>query len=95
MGASYPICDLVLVICIMVLFTKLRHGKIEIAWFLILSGFLIYLIANIIFNWLWAVMQIVMGYALFDALISIGHIFILNGAVSFISLTTRTFEENY
>ena len=92
MGASYPLCDLVLLISILILFTKLRKGKMEITWILILLGFLIYLIANIIFNWFWAVVQIVMGYAIFDALISIGHIFILNGALTVISLMKTEFE---
>ena len=63
----------------------------ESAWVLILLGFLVYLIANIIFNWIWAVVQVVMGYAIFDALISIGHIFILNGALTVISLMKTEF----
>ena len=92
LGASYPLCDLVLLISILILITKLRKGKMEIAWILILSGFLIYLVANIIFSWAWVVVQIVTGYTVTSLLQSIAHILFLNGALTVISLMKTEFE---
>jgi len=90
-GASYPLCDLVLLISILILLTKLRKGKMNIAWILILSGFLIYLVANIIFSWAWVVVQVVTGYTITSLLQAIAHILFINGALTVISLMKTEF----
>lgn len=92
LGALYPILDLVLLLCILVVFAKLRHGKINLAWILLLIGFFCVTVADIVFNWIGAFHITIVLFESYDLLFLIGYILILVGVLSVISLMTKTFE---
>ncbi len=88
--ALYPLVDLVVIICILVVFMKLRHGKINTAWMLILLGFLAMAMADIIFdvneiNGIYSIMEP------YDYLFMAAYTLMLAGTLSIISLMTKTF----
>jgi hypothetical protein len=91
LGASYPILDLILILSILVVFAKLRHGKINLAWILLLAGFFLITVADIAFNWIEAFELETVLFEFYDLLFLIGYIIILVGALSVISLMTKTF----
>lgn len=93
-GALYLIFDLILLICVMVLFAKLRGGKLNIALILLLIGFIFIIIADILFYWMENVVKETTTFDFYDLLFIIGFIFIYISALSVISLMTKTFEES-
>ena len=92
LGASYPILDLILILSILVVFAKLRHGKINLAWILLLVGFFVITVADIAFNWVEAFKVEEVLFEFYDLLFLMGYVIILIGAISILSLTTKTFE---
>lgn len=93
-GTLYPIFDLILLICVMVLFAKLRGGKLNFALILLLIGFIFIIIAGIIFYWMENVVKETTTFDFYDLLFLIGFIFIYVSALSVISLMTKTFEKS-
>ncbi len=93
-GALYPILDLVLLICVLIVFVKLRHGEINIAWILLLIGILSIIIADIIFNYKENVLgeEFALTWELYDLLFVIGYLFIFASAIRIIGLMSGTFE---
>ncbi|TFG27706.1 MAG: hypothetical protein EU532_06860 [Promethearchaeota archaeon] len=91
-GALYPIFDLFLMLCIFVVFAKLRHGEINIAWLFLLLGFLLTVFADIIFNWVEVVGGEPATFELYDLLYLIGYVLIYIGAFKVINIMTKTFE---
>jgi hypothetical protein len=93
-GALYPICDLILILCVLIVFFKLRHGKINVAWILLLVGFLLDTIGDILFNWVVTVREEEMLFEPFDLFFIFGYIFVINSALTMIYLMSKTFEKN-
>ena len=88
----YPILDLVLLFCVLVVFFKLRHGKINIAWILLLIGILLTIIADITFNYVENVLETESLFELYDLMFLAGYLFILISALSVINIMTKTFD---
>jgi len=93
-AALYPIFDLILLICVMIVFVKLRHGQINKAWLLLLIGILFIIIADIVFTWKENVSGVILTWEYYDLLFLIGYIFIYISAFSIISIMSRTFQKN-
>ncbi|MFW9906829.1 MAG: hypothetical protein ACFFFH_21170, partial [Candidatus Thorarchaeota archaeon] len=93
-GMLYPICDLILILCVLIVFFKLRHGKITVAWILLLVGFLFDTIGDILFNWVETVREEEMLFEPFDLFFIFGYIFVINSALTMIYLMSKTFENN-
>ena len=92
-GALYPIFDLFLLICVMVVLVKLRGGKINLAWILLIIGFLIMIFADILYNWKENVIGEALNWEIYDLLFLFSYMFISMGAFSVIALLTREFKE--
>ncbi|MFX1338686.1 MAG: hypothetical protein ACFFDK_08760 [Promethearchaeota archaeon] len=90
----YPICDLILILCVLIVFFKLRRGKINVAWVLLLIAFLLDTIGNILFNWVVTVRKEEMLFEPFDLFFIFGYIFVINSAITMIYLMSKTFENN-
>lgn len=94
LGALYPLGDLVLILCVLFVFAKLRHGTINIAWALILTGFLIDTIGDILFTWMVTITREELLFEPFDLLFIIGYILYINGALTMVYLMTNSFEKS-
>lgn len=93
-GILYPICDLILILCVMIVYFKLRRGKINVAWILLLIAFLLDTIGDILFNWVVTVRKEEMLFEPFDLFFIFGYIFVINSAITMIYLMSKTFENN-
>lgn len=91
-SALYPIVDLILLLCVIIVFAKFRKGKIHVAWILLLMGILMTLIADILFNWVESIVEETATFELYDLLFLIGYVFIYIGALAVINIMTKTFE---
>jgi len=92
-GALYPILDLILILCVFVVFAKIRHGKVNTAWILLLIGILITTIADIIFNWVETLNVPEQLFYPYDLLFIISYVFILNSAWTMIYLMKQAFQK--
>jgi hypothetical protein len=88
----YPIFDLLLIFCVVIVFVKFRHGKINMAWILLLVGFLCDTFGDILFNWQEAVIGAEAMFEPFDLLFILGYILIINSAFTMVHLLTKEFE---
>ena len=90
-SALYPVYDLILILCIMVVFAKLRHGDINIAWILLLIGVLLITVADILFNWVQNVAKEELLFEPFDLFFLIGYVLIINSTIKIIKIMSDTF----
>jgi hypothetical protein len=93
-AALYPIFDLLLIICVMVVYAKFRKGTINTAWIFLLSGIVFTLIADIFFNWVETVIGQSARFEFYDLLFIIGYVFIYTGALSIINIMSTAFEKD-
>lgn len=93
-GVLYPICDLILILFVFVVFIKMRHGKINVAWMLLLIGFLLDTTGDILYNWVVTVRKEELLFEPFDLFFIFGYIFSINSAITMIYLMSKTFENN-
>jgi hypothetical protein len=91
-SVQYPVYDLVLILCIMVVFAKLRYGDINIAWLLLLIGFLLITVADILFNWIQNVVEELL-FEPFDLFFIIGYVLIINSTSKIIIIMVETFDK--
>ncbi len=91
-AALYPIFDLVLILCVLIVFAKIHRGKINIAWVILLIGFSLSTIADIIFNWSASVGSIDLLFQPYDLIYFMSYIAIINGALCLLNIMTKTFE---
>ena len=91
-SALYPILDLILILCVFIVFAKIRHGKVNTAWILLLIGILINTIADILFNWVETLDLPEQMFYQYDLLYVISYIFILNSALTMIYLMKQAFQ---
>lgn len=89
----YPIYDLVLILCIMVVLTKLRHGEINIAWILMLTGFLLITMADILFTWVQNGSEEELLFEPFDLFFIIGYVLIINSVFKIINIMIEPFDK--
>lgn len=90
---SYPIVDLILLFFTMFVLAKLRHGKISIAWLLMLIGLIFTILADILFNWVENVVSETQLFELYDLIFLIGYIFICLSGLSIINVMSKSFVE--
>ncbi len=91
-GMAYPVVDLILLFFAMFVLTKLRHGKISIAWLLLLIGIICTIIADIIYNYI----ENTTGsqlFELYDLVFLIGYVFIYLSGFSIINVMSKSFEQ--
>ncbi len=90
--ALYPLFDIVLLACVIVVFGKLYHGKLNVAWMFILIG----LVVNTLGDCLYWVSFYQGDYHLFnffDLAFITSYVLIFVGALKLISIMTTTFEK--
>ncbi|HEY0089014.1 MAG TPA: hypothetical protein VGB37_09225, partial [Candidatus Lokiarchaeia archaeon] len=92
-GALYPILDLLLILCVFIVFAKIRHGKVNTAWILLLFGILMTTIADILFNWVETLDVPEQLFYPYDLLFIISYVFILSSAWTMIYLMKQAFQK--
>jgi len=90
----YPIFDLHLLILVMIVLTKLRHGEINKSWILLTLGILFNIVGDILFNWVTNAIGEEVLFEIFDLLYLVGYILIFMGAFTLITVVYKTFLSN-
>ncbi len=91
--ALYPIFDLVVILCVLIVFMKLRHGKINTAWILLLLGYLLFTFGDIAFNWKELYGETPSLFEFYDYMFLLGYFLVFVSAITIISLMSKVFEE--
>jgi len=91
-GALYPVADIILLSIVIIVFGKLYHGKINVAWILILLG-----LATITFADCLYLVSYSQGdnylFNIYDLAFIISYILILVGSLKLISIMMTIFEK--
>jgi hypothetical protein len=87
--ALYPVLDMFLIACVIIVFAKLRKGKINIAWILILIGFVVMTVADTVYQ-IYQQAEIEVLFAPFDLMYLISYLLIFAGALKVINVMTAS-----
>jgi hypothetical protein len=90
-GALYPALDIVLLICVFMVSAKLRHGKINAAWILILAGLVLTTVADSLY-WIADNQGIDEMFNWYDLAFLVGYILVTMGAIKGINVISTSFS---
>jgi hypothetical protein len=90
-GALYPVLDIVLLVCVFTVSAKLRHGKINTAWVLILAGLILTALADSLY-WIADNQGIDEMFNWYDLAFLAGYLLIAMGAIKGISVISTSFS---
>ena len=90
--ALYPVLDMFLIACVIIVFAKLRKGKINIAWILILIGLVVMTVADTFYQ-IYTQLEIEVMFAPYDLMYLISYLLIFAGALKVINVMTASTKE--
>lgn len=87
----YPVLDIFLLSCVFIVFAKLRKGRINSAWMLILSGLIVLTVADILYQ-IYANVNGLLFYS-YDLAFLISYLLIFAGSLKIINIMSASFTE--
>jgi hypothetical protein len=90
-GALYPVLDIVLLVCVFTVSAKLRHGKINAAWILILAGLVLTAVADSLY-WIADNQGIDIMFNWYDLAFLVGYLLITMGTIKGINVISSSFS---
>jgi hypothetical protein len=90
-GALYPVLDIILLVCVFTVSAKLRHGKINAAWILILAGLILTAVADSLY-WIANNQGIDEMFNWYDLAFLVGYLLITMGAIKGINVISTSFS---
>ncbi|MEX2684404.1 MAG: hypothetical protein Q6373_022730 [Candidatus Sigynarchaeota archaeon] len=90
-GTMYTVLDIVLLIFVYVVSAKLRHGKINAAWILVLVGLVMTTVADSLY-WIADFNGIDITFNWYDLAFIISYLLIVMGAIKGINIISTTFS---
>nr|MDO8086175.1 hypothetical protein [Candidatus Sigynarchaeum springense]MDO8116136.1 hypothetical protein [Candidatus Sigynarchaeota archaeon] len=91
-GVLYPLLDIFLLVCVFIVSAKLRHGKINAAWILVLTGLILTTVADSIY-WLAYIFGIDTMFNFYDLVFLASYLLIAMGAVKGINVISTSFSK--
>ncbi len=91
-GALYPAFDIVLLTCVIVIFAKLYHGKLNTAWIFILFGIGVNTLGDCLY-WVSYSQGDVYLFNLYNMVFIVSYVLIFVGSLKLINIMMTTFEK--
>ncbi|HME52962.1 MAG TPA: hypothetical protein VKM55_12145 [Candidatus Lokiarchaeia archaeon] len=88
----YPTLDIFLLSCVFIVLAKLRKGKINTAWILILAGFMVMTVADTLYQ-IYTNLGIYSLFNLYDLAFLTSYLLIFAGSLKVINIMSITFTE--
>ncbi|MBN2153845.1 MAG: hypothetical protein JW839_20475 [Candidatus Lokiarchaeota archaeon] len=90
-GVLYPILDIFLLACVFIVSAKLRHGKINVAWILVLTGLILTTVADSMY-WLGYINAVDEMFNWYDFAFLASYLLIAMGAIKGINVISTSFS---
>jgi hypothetical protein len=88
-GSMYPVLDIVLLSCVFIVSAKLRHGKLNAAWILILAGLVLTTVADNLY-WISYSQDVVAMFSWYDLAFLASYVLVAMGAIKGLNIISTT-----